>query len=97
MLDHASGYLLAAAVLDVLAARRRDGCGRDVAVSLAGTAARLLAWPGRRQHPDAATLPDPAATTVTHAGLTAARPALACYDEYPWPARPWGADAPRWR
>lgn len=40
-LDHASGYLLAAGILDALAARTGDGRGRDVRVSLARTATWL--------------------------------------------------------
>lgn len=94
-LDHASGYLLAAGVVDALTLRDDDGLGRDVAVSLARTAAWLLDLPGRDpHHPSAATAPEGA--TVTHGSVTTARPVLPGYDEYPRPAHPWGTDAPGW-
>lgn len=95
VLDHASGYLLAAGVIDALVDARRDGAGRDVDVSLARTAAWLLDRPNRRPSPPPARLPGPD-TVVTHGEITAARPALAEFDDYPFPARTWGADAPRW-
>ncbi|WP_402469922.1 CoA transferase [Isoptericola aurantiacus] len=93
-LDHATGYLLAAGVVDALTACTRDGAGRDVAVSLARTATWLLDAPGRDPaHPPAA-LP-PSGTTVTHGDVTTARPALPV-DDYPAPAHPWGSDPARW-
>ncbi|WP_101832556.1 CoA transferase, partial [Frankia canadensis] len=49
-LDHATGYLLAAAIIDALVARGDDGQGRDVAASLARTATWLLDHPGRDPH-----------------------------------------------
>ncbi|MDH6281257.1 CoA transferase [Prescottella agglutinans] len=94
-LDHASGYLLAAGVIDALVDAQRDGAGRDVDVALARTAAWLLDRPNRRQSPPPAQLPGPD-TVVVHGEITAARPALAEFDDYPFPARTWGADAPRW-
>lgn len=93
-LDHASGYLLAAGIVDALT-REDDGPGVDVSVSLARTAAWLLDLPGRDPlHPVAA--PAPASATVTHAGVTTARPALPEHDDYPYPAHRWGTDAPTW-
>ncbi|MEV0893140.1 CoA transferase [Promicromonospora sp. NPDC050262] len=95
-LDHASGYLLAAGVVDALTLRGDDGPGRDVAVSLARTAAWLLDLPGRDPvHPAAAT--PSGSGSVTHAGVTTARPVLPGYDDYPHPAHPWGTDAPGWQ
>ncbi|WP_188545332.1 CoA transferase [Rhodococcoides trifolii] len=94
-LDHASGYLLAAGVVDALAAQLADGIGRDATVSLARTAAWLLAAPGRIEDPPAAVLPDEQ-TVSTHGTITAARPALADYDDYPFPAHDWGSDDARW-
>ncbi|MDO8145745.1 CoA transferase [Isoptericola sp. 178] len=93
-LDHATGYLLAAGVLDGLVDRSADGSGRDVSVSLARTAARLLDAPGRDPDPPPAAVP-PASTTVTHAGVRTARPALPV-DDYPAPAHPWSSDPPLW-
>ncbi|MFI2361696.1 CoA transferase [Promicromonospora sp. NPDC019610] len=99
-LDHASGYLLAAGIVDALTLRRADGLGRDVAVSLARTAAWLLDLPGRDPaHPAAATASGTGTErdgTVTHAGVTTARPVLPGYADYPYPAHPWGTDAPGW-
>ncbi|MFI2490000.1 CoA transferase [Promicromonospora kroppenstedtii] len=102
-LDHASGYLLAAGVVDALVLADHDGLGRDVSVSLARTAAWLLDLPGRDPLHPAAAAPsgsgpdDGAGVTVTHAGVTTARPVLPGYDDYPHPAHAWGTDAPGWR
>lgn len=109
-LDHASGYLLAAAIVDALTLRREGhGGGYDVSVSLARTAAWLLDLPGRDPlHPPATPprRPEPAEgstdetvthQTVTHGRVTTARPALPGYADYPHPARPWGQDTPTWQ
>ena len=70
-LDHASGYLLAAAALDALSARDADGRGRDVSVSLARTARHLLQAPrgvrtGELRQPAwAATLRQPGTTLLS--------------------------------
>ena len=101
-LDHASGYLLAAGIVDALTLRG-DGPGPDVSVSLARTATWLLDLPGRDpQHPAAAAPhraePGGGRTheTVTHGRVTTARPAVPGYDDYAYPAHPWGADEPAW-
>ncbi|WP_425295310.1 CoA transferase [Nocardia abscessus] len=94
-LDHASGYLLAAGVIDALAARADDGVGRDVRVALARTAAWLLDAPDRTPgHPKAA-LPSPA-EVVRHGQVVTAPPVLAEYPDYAWPAPAYGADRPAW-
>lgn len=94
-LDHASGYLLAAGIVDALRLRG-DGRGRDVSVSLARTATWLLDLPGRDPlHP--APAPASAGETVTHGRIRTARPALPGHDDYPHPALPWGQDTPAWR
>jgi len=90
-LDHATGYLLAAAVIDALAARAVDGRGRDVQASLARTAHWLLDHPGRDPYHPPAAVPT-ARATVTHGRRTTARPAIPGFDDYSYPARPWGAD-----
>ncbi|WP_280183395.1 CoA transferase [Nocardia cyriacigeorgica] len=94
-LDHASGYLLAAGVIDALVARAADGIGRDVRVSLARTASWLLAAPERTPRHPAATEPDPHCA-VAHGNLITATPALAEYPDYPAPARRYGCDRPAW-
>lgn len=92
-LDHASGYLLAAGIVDALTATRTSGSGCDVSVSLARTASWLTSAGGRTEHPDAASLPGPD-STVTHGSTTTALPALADYSDYPFPAHPLGSHAP---
>ncbi|WP_459546203.1 CoA transferase [Nocardia sp. X0981] len=94
-LDHASGYLLAAGLVDALAARRVDGYGRDVRVSLARTATWLLSERGRTpDHPAPAT--PGAHTTVTHDRIVTAAPALAEFPDYPFPAPDYGRAQPSW-
>ncbi|MFD4990960.1 CoA transferase [Cellulosimicrobium cellulans] len=107
-LDHATGYLLAAAVVEGLADRAIDGRGRDVDGALARTGHALLAAPGRDPAHDAPRTPGPGCVVEHPARLdgrevvaTTTRPALdrlgdARVDDYPAPARPWGADEPRW-
>lgn len=95
VLDHASGHLLAAAIVDALALRVGDGCGRAVSVSLARTARTLLNLPGRTERP-AKPLPPGPSTVVAHGAVTTARPVLPGHPEYPYPAHDWGADAPHW-
>ncbi|WP_245811113.1 CoA transferase [Rhodococcoides corynebacterioides] len=93
-LDHATGYLLAAGIVDALALRAQSGIGRTVTASLGRTAAHLLALP--RSADGGERTPIPETHTVTHGSVRTARPALAEYDDYPWPARPWGSDEPRY-
>jgi crotonobetainyl-CoA:carnitine CoA-transferase CaiB-like acyl-CoA transferase len=95
-LDHASGYLLAAAALDALRSRDSDGHGRDVTVSLAGTAHWLLHAEGRIEQKRDARWPGEQ-TTVVHGGSETARPALREYDDYAWPAHPSGTDPAAWQ
>jgi crotonobetainyl-CoA:carnitine CoA-transferase CaiB-like acyl-CoA transferase len=93
-LDHASGYLLAAAALDALSARDADGRGRGVSVSLAGTARWLLQ--ASRGVPPAAPRQPGEGTTVVHGAYRTARPPLLEFDDYRWPAHEWGSDTPQW-
>ncbi|QCB52777.1 hypothetical protein E5720_00360 [Rhodococcus sp. PAMC28707] len=92
-LDHASGYLLAAGIVDALTATRTSESGCDVSVSLARTASWFTSARGRTEHPEAASLPGPD-STVTHGSTTTALPALADYSDYPFPAHPLGSHAP---
>ncbi|WP_280338349.1 CoA transferase [Nocardia neocaledoniensis] len=94
-LDHGSGYLLAAGVLDALRDRLADGRGREVRVSLARTGAWLLATGHRDEHHPAAEQPDPC-TAVTHDDVTTAAPAFADYADYFSPAPPYGSAQPFW-
>lgn len=93
-LDHGSGYLLAAGVVDALRARNEDGAGRDVRVSLARTASWLQSAERCPDHPAPAP-PDPAATNH-HGDIVTAAPAFADYDDYRWPAPPYGSAQPFW-
>ncbi|MFD7845762.1 CoA transferase [Nocardia sp. NPDC059764] len=95
-LDHASGYLLAAGVLDALCARRADGRGRDVRVALARTASWLITAPGRTPGHAPAQVPDPR-YAVTHAAVATAGPALSEYPDFPWPAPAYGSSVPEWK
>ncbi|MEV0946666.1 CoA transferase [Rhodococcus sp. NPDC049939] len=94
-LDHATGYLLAAGIVDALLAGRRDGLARTVDVSLARTGACLLGAANRTDAPASASVPD-TTCLVEHGDLLSARPALGEYADYPFPARPWGEDRPTW-
>lgn len=95
-LDFASGYLLAAGIIDAIVARHADGLGRDVRVSLARTASWLLRAPGRTPDHPTAVLPGSATTLRHNTGLVTAAPVLAEYPDYPWQARPYGKDQPTW-
>ncbi|OHV37090.1 MULTISPECIES: CoA transferase [Pseudofrankia] len=90
-IDHGTGYLLAAAIIDALVARAADGRGREVSAALARTATWLLDAPGRDPSPPPADTPG-ARGAVTHGRITTARPAVPGFDDYPHPAHPWGAD-----
>ncbi|WP_395570446.1 CoA transferase [Streptomyces sp. BK79] len=100
-LDHATGYLLAAAVLRALADRQTSGGGRQLRLSLAGTASWLLH--GIRPAPLAGDAHEPrswlARTASPYGVLDHALPPVR-YDGSPrdW-ARPpgkWGTDLPVW-
>lgn len=97
-LDHTSGYLLAAAIIDALARQIEAPGAHRVAVSLARVSAHLLA--SGRTEPAPLPITPSAAATVTHrvrgTDVTTARPALSGYDDYPFPAHPLGSGAPVW-
>ncbi len=87
------GYLLAAGVIDALAARMVDGIGRDVRVSLARTASWLPAAPERTPaHPLPA--PPDSDVTVAHGRIRTAAPALAEYPDYLFPLPTTAATSP---
>lgn len=107
-LDHATGYLLAAAVIGALVDRAADGLGRDIDGALARTAQVLLDAPDRTTAAGAAVSPS-SDCAVTHTidldgvprEVTTARPAFVglAGDEtadYAAPAQEWGTDAPTW-
>ncbi|MCA5894513.1 CoA transferase [Isoptericola sp. NEAU-Y5] len=97
-LDHATGYLLAAAVVDALAARERDGLGREVSAALARTGAWLLDVGERdRAHPPARRPASDATSSHGHRPrVTTALPALPGADDHRAPAHPWGTDHATW-
>jgi hypothetical protein len=90
-LDHSAGYLLAGAVAALLGRRARSGGGWSVSTSLTRVADELIRADRNVQPVSGAYEP----TTVTHDGLTYARPALHA-DDFRFPPRPWGADDPVW-
>jgi CoA-transferase family III len=97
-LDHATGHLLAAGVVDALTARAADGLGRDVTTALARTATWLLDAGERNPEHPPPTAP-PSSVTVNHGHrpvVTTARPALPGADDHRAPAHPWGSDHATW-
>ena len=103
LLDHATGYLAAAAVLFGLARRQRTGTGCSARVSLSQTAAWLLRQPqqprsGRPPEVDPTPYlveldgPEGTVHLISPPGRLANRPAT-------WPTAParYGADPPAWR
>lgn len=107
-LDHATGYLLAAAVVDALADRAGDGRGRETDGALARTAHALLTAPGRDPAHGAPRAPGPRCVVEHRAQVdgrggvaSTTRPALdrlagEAVDDHPAPARPWGEDEAAW-
>jgi crotonobetainyl-CoA:carnitine CoA-transferase CaiB-like acyl-CoA transferase len=93
-LDHSSGYLLAAAIVDSLASKVERSEGRRVSISLASVAELLLA--AGRFDPVTERDPYPDDVVVTHGGISTARPALVEFADYPAPAHPIGGDSPVW-
>jgi hypothetical protein len=98
VLDHATGYLGAAATLLALAAQRREGGTRHVRLSLVGTAAWLQGLP-RSAVADVADV-DPAPHLQEIGDLTlAAPPGTVDGEPLRWsgPAPSFGTAEPRWR
>jgi crotonobetainyl-CoA:carnitine CoA-transferase CaiB-like acyl-CoA transferase len=98
-LDHATGYLIAAAVLTALSRQTTTGGGYTVGASLARTAQWLLDQPPT----DTTGEPDPTPYLVerpTYAGpVRGPLPALALPNapaDFPFPARQFGADPAQW-
>jgi crotonobetainyl-CoA:carnitine CoA-transferase CaiB-like acyl-CoA transferase len=94
-LDHASGHLLAAAVIAALRSQRRDGGSAGVAVSLARTAGALLQLPGGTAAPST----EPAWPLDSGGGVTCAAPVLdfdGAPRAYTRIGAPWGADPAAW-
>ncbi|MFL1433649.1 CoA transferase [Nocardiopsis protaetiae] len=101
-LDHGTGYLLAAAVLRALTDRAADGRGRDLRLSLAGTAGLLLH--GIEPAPVAGGAHDPerwlTSADSPYGKLRYARPPIGyagAPDDWATPPTRWGADPPAWR
>ncbi|WP_235564205.1 CoA transferase [Microbacterium sp. Root553] len=96
-LDHSAGYLLAAAVINLLERQRRDGDSWVVRTSLRRIAAELLGMP-RNRHPEVEREIDLSAHTATFEvgghRVSTARPALPGV-EFAAPHL-WGSDQPVW-
>ncbi|WP_430646295.1 CoA transferase [Agromyces sp. GXS1127] len=103
-LDHATGYLLAAAVMTLLRRRATVGGTWAARLSLRRTAAELLGLPRRAEHGppglDDAARDAHAVTLVGRAGeQRTAAPAIASpTGPVEWPEAPhrWGSDRPSW-
>lgn len=101
-LDHATGYLLAAAIVSLVGGGGTEA--RIARVSLRRTAAELLGMPRSAERSPLAVLGDAARAAATRSYLVGGHevrttaPALAVGGELEWPAPPraWGADAPSW-
>jgi crotonobetainyl-CoA:carnitine CoA-transferase CaiB-like acyl-CoA transferase len=92
-LDHATGYLVAAAILDALHDRPHHTWTVDATLDAA--ARWLLAAPRTDAEPA-----DPEPTTTTTDGLTHALPAFTLPggpSTWDSPPTPWGSDQPQWR
>lgn len=95
LLDHATGYLVAAAALEGVARRAAEGGTQITRLSLAATAAHVLAGP-RVEDVD----PDPAPYLQELGDVTAVAPPGALDGEplrWPGPPATYGGDAPEWR
>lgn len=104
-LDHASGYLLAAAICSLLDRRRLEGGSLLARLSLRRTAAELLRLPRRTDSTGLRSLDDAAreALAVDLAGPAGTQriavPAIASPTgpmEWGSPPHAWGSDAPEW-
>lgn len=102
-LDHATGYLLAAAAIRGLSGRRREGCGSRWRTSLARVADLLAGLPAAGPEAPFAPLSDadytPAMEETAWGPLRRLLPPLAIEGtgmSFARPAVPLGGDAPRW-
>lgn len=94
LLDHTTGYLIAAAALESVAAQRRDGGTHIARLSLAATAEDLL-----RRPPVADTDFDPTPYLAKLGPVTAVTPPGQLDDEplrWPGPPTRYGTDTPAW-
>ena len=100
-LDHATGYLMAAATLSALAHRRQTSVGRSAQLSLARTAQLLLERPGEGDHtPFVGRAPEhPDTEHTTWGPARRLRPPFAIdgVSLEASPARALGLDRPVWR
>jgi hypothetical protein len=94
-LDHTSGYLLAASVIDEVAGAVDGRSVGDVHESLARVGAALQGLP-RATHDADVAIPGERCL-VDHGAVRTARPALSGFEDYPFPARRLGSAEPRWR
>ena len=95
LLDHGTGYLVAAAALDGVYRQRTVGGTQHRSLALAATAAWLLRLP----RPESYEVREPQARTVTLGRLTAVTPPGSIGGralQWPKGMPEYGADAPRW-
>ena len=100
-LDHATGYLIAAAVLHAIARQTSDGASRHVQAHLARTAQWLLSMPSGPDLPVSnRSLDDVLVERPTPSGVLRYAPPAVAYsggpDDYASVGGLWGADQPAW-
>ena len=101
-LDHAAGYIVAAAILSALDRRRATRAGASIDVALARIAAELLARPHQASvlvDADASPIPSTVEFASDVGSVRMAEPAIGYQggpQTWPAPSRRWGHDAPTW-
>jgi len=98
-LDHATGYGVASAAIQLLARRRDTGKGGSAHLSLARTAEELFALPGTTENPAPVPAPEYRSTDSTYGDLGYVVPPLLAAGQpldYPSPPPPYGGSPLSW-
>jgi len=98
-LDHATGYGVAAAAIQLLARRRDSGAGGSARLSLARTAEELFALPANTENPALVPAPEYRSMDSTYGELGYVAPPLLAAGQpldYPSPPPPYGGSPLTW-